>query len=316
MRHGSPHWSSPRARCGAGSPSPRRARRRPRQDRDRCPLRGVTRDPPPSARWRNAGTAVGFREDRDGPTGLVQGAVGGSGQFPHVQRGRTGSPEAPGLAGDEGQLVRQAVVQIAGDPSSLLGRRPLLELLVGGPVGQGELEEVTQGDAAVDAFGGERCAAAGSESTPCSSPSGQTGTQAPCVMPVAVMTARKTGPTLRGRGRRRRAAGSPRRPAIPGCSSSGQLPRGSGGPKCRTVRRSTTMPPSIRMYGRPPDLGSRRQSDARRPAGCQARRSPAAPTTASARAPPCSIASSWLKQPRRALVGFDEPVCAAHGCRW
>ena len=92
------------------------------------------------------------REHGDGPPGLVEGPIGRTGQVAGVVRRRRAGRGAAGLAGDEGQLVGQAVVQLAGDAPALLDRGLLLERAVGGPVGERELEEVAQGDAAVDAL--------------------------------------------------------------------------------------------------------------------------------------------------------------------
>ena len=92
------------------------------------------------------------REHGDGPPGLVERPVGRTGQDAGVRGRRRAGRGAAGLAGDEGELVGQAVVQLAGDAPALLDRGLLLELAVGGPVGERELEEVAQGDAAVDAL--------------------------------------------------------------------------------------------------------------------------------------------------------------------
>ncbi len=91
-------------------------------------------------------------EHGDGAPGLVQGPVGRTGQGAGVVRRRGACRGAAGLAGDEGQLVGQAVVQLAGDPPALLHRGLLLQPAVGGPIGERQFEEVAEGDAALDAL--------------------------------------------------------------------------------------------------------------------------------------------------------------------
>ena len=52
-------------------------------------------------------------------------------------------------------------MELAGDAPALLQRGLLLQLAVGGPIGECELQEVTQADAPVDAFLGNRCSLGG-----------------------------------------------------------------------------------------------------------------------------------------------------------
>src|SRR6185437_10804086 len=97
----------------------------------------------------------------DRPPGLVEGSVRGARELPYVKGDRTVAGPAPGLAGDEGELVGEAIMELPGDPPSFLGGGVQLELLVCRPVGQGQLEQVAQGRGAFDTLVGERASPAG-----------------------------------------------------------------------------------------------------------------------------------------------------------
>ena len=143
-----------------------------------------------------------------------------------------------------------------------------------------------------------------SASTPCSTPSGQTGTQAPCVMPVSASTARKTGPSSSGS----KGAATGCRVATasrsPGCSRSGQLStmRRPELVALRIDRHHAAFDPEV---GRPPDLRAQRRGDACRQLGAERgdrRRLRQQRQLARRRVDRRLL----VQEPRRALVGFDE----------